>query len=239
MGVEGLVEIPYAVGAHRVEYVMKNQGIPVGFWRSVGNSFTGFFQECFMDEMAEAAKMDPVEYRLKLLGKSPRYAAVLKRVAELGEWNSPAPTGRARGIALHQSFGSIVGEVAEVSMVNATDVKVHKVACVVDCGIAINPSTVEAQMESAIVYGLSGAAYGKISIANGRAEQGNFPTYPVVRMAQMPVIKVEIMPSTEPHGGVGEPGTPPIAPAVVNAIAKLTGKRLRSLPLSNHGLNLV
>jgi len=239
MGVEGLVETPYAFGTHRVEYVLKNQGIPVGFWRSVGNSFTAFFQECFVDELAAAAKQDPVAFRLSLLKNKPRFAAVLKQAADLGGWSIPVPAGRARGVALHESFGSIVAEVVEISMVNATDVKVHQVACVVDCGLAINPSTVEAQMESAIVYGLSAAAYGKISLANGRAQQGNFPDYPVVRMAQMPVIKVRIVDSKEAHGGVGEPGTPPIAPALVNALAKLTGRRLRSLPLSNHHFNLV
>ncbi len=192
-----------------------------------------------MDELAEAAKADPVAFRMGLLKAKPRFAAVLKQAADLGGWSTPVPAGRARGVALHESFGSIVAEVVEISMLNATDVKVHQVACAVDCGLVINPSTVEAQLESAIVYGLSAAAFGKISIANGRAQQSNFPDYPVVRMAQMPVIKVRIVDSKEAHGGVGEPGTPPIAPALVNALAKLTGRRLRSLPLSNHRINLV
>jgi isoquinoline 1-oxidoreductase beta subunit len=239
MGVEGLAETPYAFGTHRVEYAMKNQGVPVGFWRSVGNSFTAYFQECFMDELAEAAKADPVAFRMSLLKAKPRFAAVLQKAAELGDWDKPVLAGRARGVALHESFGSIVAEVVEISLASATDVKVHQVACAVDCGLVINPDTVEAQMESAIVYGLSGAAYGKIAVEKGRAQQSNFPDYPVVRMAQMPPIKVHIMASSEAHGGVGEPGTPPIAPALVNALAKLTGKRLRSLPLSQHGFNLV
>ena len=239
MGVEGLAETPYAFGTHQVEYALKNQGVPVGFWRSVGNSFTGYFQECFMDELAEAAKADPVAFRLSLLKAKPRFAAVLQKAAELGEWDKPLPAGRARGVALHESFGSIVAEVVEISQPSAGEVKVHQVACAVDCGLVINPDTVEAQMESAIVYGLSGAAYGKIAIENGRAQQGNFPDYPVVRMAQMPAMKVHVMASEAAHGGVGEPGTPPIAPALVNALAKLTGKRLRSLPLSQHGLTLV
>jgi isoquinoline 1-oxidoreductase beta subunit len=142
-------------------------------------------------------------------------------------------------VALHKSFGSIVAEVAEVSLTGGTQLKVHRVACAVDCGMVINPDTVAAQMESAIVYGLTAAAFGKITVENGRVKESNFPDYPMVRMAQMPSIQVRIMDNREAHGGVGEPATPPIAPAVANALAKLTGKRLRSLPLSQHGIALV
>jgi isoquinoline 1-oxidoreductase beta subunit len=237
--VEGLAETPYDFGARHVEYAMRNQGVPVGFWRSVGNSLTAFFQESFMDELAEAAQADPVAYRLALLGKEPRFAAVLKAAAELGDWGKPLPPGRARGVALHKSFGSIVAEVAEVSLTGGTQLKVHRVACAVDCGMVINPDTVAAQMESGIVYGLTAAAFGKITVENGRVKESNFPDYPMVRMAQMPSIQVRIMDNREAHGGVGEPATPPIAPAVANALAKLTGKRLRSLPLSQHGIALV
>ena len=237
--VEGLAETPYDFGARRVDYVMRNQGVPVGFWRSVGNSLTAFFQECFVDEMAEAARADPVAYRLALLRNQPRFAAVLDAAAKLGEWGMPVPAGRARGVALHKSFDSIVAQVAEISLVNGTNLKVHRVACAVDCGMAINPETVTAQMESAIVYGLTAAAFGKITVEKGRVKEGNFPDYRMVRMAQMPSIDVHIVASREPHGGVGEPGTPPIAPAVVNALVRLTGKRLRSLPLSRHGITLV
>jgi isoquinoline 1-oxidoreductase beta subunit len=180
--------------------------------------------------MAHATGKDPFEYRRGLLAAHPRHKAVLELAAAKAGWGQPLPAGRARGIALHESFASIVAEVAEVS-IEGGQPRVHRVVCAVDCGTVVNPDTVEAQMQGAIVFGLSAALYGRITLKNGRVEQNNFPDYEVVRMAQMPVIETHIVPSAEAPGGVGEPGTPPIAPAVANALFALNGQRLRQLPL--------
>jgi isoquinoline 1-oxidoreductase beta subunit len=202
----------------------------VGSWRSVGHSYNAFFTESFVDELAHATGLDPYAYRRNLLGQHPRHLAVLDLAATKAGWGQLLPAGRARGIALHESFGSICAEVAEVS-VEGDQVRVHKVVCAIDCGVVVNPDTVEAQMQSSIVYGLSAALFGEITIANGRVEQTSFPSYDALHMAQMPVIETHIMPSTAAPGGVGEPGTPPIAPAVTNALYALTKKRVRSLPI--------
>jgi isoquinoline 1-oxidoreductase beta subunit len=210
--------------------------VPVGFWRSVGHSHQAFFKESFIDEVAQAAAQDPVAFRASLLKNHPRHLRVLQRVAELSGWSTPladTPDGskRARGAALHQSFGSVVAQVAEVSVNAQRQIRVHKVWCVIDCGFAINPNLIRQQMESAVVFGLSAALYGDISIVKGQVQQSNFHDYAALRINECPDVQTEIISSAEPPEGVGEPGTPPIAPAVANALFALTGQRLRSLPL--------
>jgi isoquinoline 1-oxidoreductase beta subunit len=229
--VEGAVEMPYAVPNVHVDYVMTDTGIPVGFWRSVNHSFNAFAVEGFIDELAHAAGQDPYEYRRGLLANAPRYLRVLELAATRAGWGSPPPEGVFRGIAVHKSFESYVAQVAEVSVGSDGAVRVHRVVCAVDCGPVVNPDTVEAQMQSGIVYGLTAALHGEIGIDAGRVVQGNFHDYPMLLMAGMPRIEVHIVPSTDSQGGVGEPGTPPIAPAVCNAIFAATGKRIRKLPI--------
>ncbi len=206
--------------------------MPVGFWRSVGSSQNAFITaECFLDEIAAAAGRDPYELRLEYLTNAPRHTRVLELAATKAGWSQPALPGRHRGIAVAESFGSVVAEVAEVSVSPEGEVRVHRVVCAVDCGVVVNPDTVEAQMEGGIVYGLTAALRGEITVANGQVQQSNFHDYPMLRINEMPVVEVHIVPSTDPPGGVGEPGTPPIAPAVVNAIFAATGKRVRKLPI--------
>ncbi len=229
--VEGGMAMPYAVPNVHVDYVLTDTGIPVGFWRSVNNSFNAFAVESFIDELAHAAKKDPYEYRRDLLGKAPRHLGVLNLAASKAGWGTPLPAGRAHGIAVHKSFDSYVAEVAEVSVDADGTPRVHRVVCAVDCGPVVNPDTVEAQMQSAIVYGLTAALWGEITIDKGRVQQSNFHDYRMLRLAEMPVVQVHIVPSSDAQGGVGEPGTPPIAPAVCNAIFALTGKRIRKLPI--------
>jgi isoquinoline 1-oxidoreductase beta subunit len=228
--VEGAVEMPYAVPNVHVDYVLTDTGVPVGFWRSVNHSFNAFAVESFIDELAHAAGQDPYEYRRTLLAAAPRYLRVLELAATRAGWGSTLPAGVFRGIAVHKAFESYVAQVAEVSVAADGTVRVHRVVCAVDCGPVVNPDTVEAQMQSGIVYGLTAALYGEIGIERGRVTQGNFHDYQMLLMADMPLIEVHIVPSTDPQGGVGEPGTPPIAPAVGNAIFAATGKRIRTLP---------
>jgi isoquinoline 1-oxidoreductase subunit beta len=227
---EGLFDQPYGVPAQRMEHVATRMGVPVGFWRSVGHSHNAFFSESFIDELAAAGKTDPLVFRRRLLGKAPRYLAVLNLAAEKAAWTSPPPPGRARGVALHESFGSIVAQVAEVSLGPAGP-RVHKVVCAIDCGTVVNPGIVAQQMESSVVFGLTAALHGRIDIHNGVVRQGNFADYPMVRMASTPQVETWIVPSERPPGGVGEPGVPPLAPAVANALFALTGERHRKLPL--------
>jgi isoquinoline 1-oxidoreductase beta subunit len=202
----------------------------------VGHSHQAFFKECFVDEVAAAAGQDAVAFRASLLQNHPRHLQVLHRVATLAGWGQPLPPApgggrRALGVALHQSFGSIVGQVAEVSLAPDRTIRVHRVCCVIDCGTAVDPNLIRQQMEGGIVFGLSAALYGRVTVENGRVQQSNFHDYPVLRMDACPAIETEIIASTEHPQGVGEPGTPPIAPAVANAVFALTGQRLRSLPL--------
>jgi isoquinoline 1-oxidoreductase beta subunit len=229
--VEGGVEMPYTVPNVHVDYALTDTGIPVGFWRSVNNSFNAFAVETFIDELANAAKKDPYEYRRDLLGKAPRHLGVLNLAASKAGWGTPAAAGRSRGIAVYKSFDSYVAEVAEISVGSDGAPRVHRVVCAVDCGPVVNPDIVEAQMQGAIVYGLTAALWGEITIDQGRVQQSNFHDYRMLRLAEMPVVEVHIVPSTESQGGVGEPGTPPIAPAVCNAIFAATGKRIRKLPI--------
>lgn len=228
---EGAHNLPYDLGQMQVDWVRKDTGVPVGFWRSVGSSHTAFSTECFVDEMAHAAGKDPLAFRLATLAKHPRHAGALKLAAEKAGWGKPLPKGMGRGIAVHESFGSYVAQVAEVSVDNDGHVRVHRVVIACDCGQVVNPDTVAAQMEGGMVYGLTAALYGEITLRDNRVEQRNFYDYKMLRMNEMPKCEVHIVPSNEKHGGVGEPGTPPIAPAVVNAIFAATGKRIRSLPI--------
>jgi isoquinoline 1-oxidoreductase subunit beta len=233
---EGAFDQPYEWPNARIGHAIVELPVPIGFWRAVGHSHQAFFKECFLDEAAAAAQQDPVAFRGALLAKHPRHLAVLKRAAELSGWGKeppPAPDGAkvARGVALHQSFGSIVAQVAEVSAAPDKTIRVHRVVCVIDCGRVVNPNLVKQQMESAIVFGLSAALYGEVRIDKGQVQQSNFHDYPVLRMGECPAIETDIIASREHPEGVGEPGTPPIAPAVANALFALTGQRLRNLPL--------
>jgi isoquinoline 1-oxidoreductase beta subunit len=228
--VEGVTGLPYAVPNLEVRYIQADLGVPVGFWRSVGHSHGAFVVECVVDELAALAGKDPVEYRRSLLAGSPRHLGVLELAAREAGWGTPAAPGRFRGVAVHESFGSWVAQVAEIS-IEAGAVRVHRVVCAVDCGQVVNPDTVVAQMESGIVFGLTAALKGRISLEKGRVKQGNFHDYPVLTMREMPRIDVHIVPSAMEPGGVGEPGTPPIAPAVANAVFAATGKRIRRLPI--------
>jgi isoquinoline 1-oxidoreductase beta subunit len=227
---EGLFDLPYGFASQHMSHVATKSGVPVGFWRSVGHSHNAFFSESFIDELAAATKQDPLDFRLKLLKDAPRYAAVLKLAADKAAWGTPLPVGRARGIALHKSFGSIVAQVAEVSLANG-QIRVHRVVCAIDCGTVVNPGTVAQQMESSVVYALSAALFGKIDIVGGVVQQSNFADAPMLTLSQTPVVETHIVPSTRHPAGVGEPAVPPLAPAVGNALFALTGKRQRALPL--------
>jgi isoquinoline 1-oxidoreductase beta subunit len=209
--------------------------VPVGFWRSVGHSHNAFFSESFIDELAHEAKQDPVAFRLALLQETPRHAAVLKLAAEKAGWPGfgparPLAAGRARGVALHESFGSVVAQVVEVSLVDGRP-RVHRVVCAADVGIVVNPGIVAQQMEGGVIFGLSAALFGRIDIEGSIVRQSNFPDYPVLTMADAPRIETHLITSTRAPSGVGEPGTPPIAPALANALFALTGRRLRVLPI--------
>ena len=230
--VEGVADSPYlkAIANHRVQLHDYRAPVPVLWWRSVGHSHTAFVMESMIDELARASGVDPVAYRRRLLADQPRHLGVLNLAAEKAGWGSPPPVGRARGVAVHECFGSYVAQVAEVSLANGR-IRVHRVVCAIDCGIAVNPATIEAQMESGIAFGLGAALESAITFADGRVQQSNFDDYRVLRLPAMPQVEVHIVPSRERPGGVGEPGTPPIAPAVANAVAALTGQRLRELPL--------
>ena len=230
-GVEGLSEIFYDVPNVQVENHIASSPVTTQWWRSVGHSHTAFAKECFIDELARAAGRDPVEFRRTLLAKEPRLLGVLNLAAEKAGWGRPTAPGVGRGNAVHKSFNSYVAEVAEVLVGKDGSVKVQRVVCAVDCGIAVNPDIVRAQMESGIAYGLGAALDGAITLEGGVVQQANFDRYRTLRMNDMPVVEVHIVPSSEAPTGVGEPGLPPIAPAVANAVAALTGKPVRRLPL--------
>ena len=230
---EGAVHLPYIMANKRTAFSDYQSPIQVGFWRSVGSSQNAFFTESFMDECAHAAGQDPYSFRLAKLGETPRFKAVLEQTAQLGGWG--AKDGKFRGIALHKSFGSIVGQVCTISQVGDKEFSIDEFACVVDCGVYINPDTIEAQMEGGIIFGLSAALFGQITWDQGSVVQSNFPDYDMVRMNVSPAIKVHIMENDHYPGGVGEPGTPPAAPALTNAIYAATGTRIRELPLMNSG----
>jgi len=230
--VEGTVELPYTIPNLLIEYVMANTGVPIGAWRSVYPSQNVFALECFLDELASLAGKDPVDFRLQMMDDHPRMKRVLELAAEKSGWGTPAPEGRFRGVAFSPPsfFRTPVTQVVEVS-VEREAVRVHRVVCAIDCGIVINPDTVAAQMESGIVYGLTAALMGEITIERGGVREGNFDTYGLLTLDQMPEVEVHIVNSNEPPSGTGEPGLPAIAPAVANAIAAATGRRIRSMPL--------
>ena len=228
---DGAINLPYALPNAHVEYLrMEPPGIPTAFWRSVGPSHNVFVVESFMDELAAAAKKDPVDYRLALLAGSPRAKAVVRLAAERAGWGRPLPKGRGRGVATQFVFGTYLAEVAEVEVSKDGEVRVQRVVCAVDCGLVVNPDTVQAQVQSAVVFGISAALFGKITLKDGRVEQSNFDTYRALRMSETPPIEVHIVRNTEAPGGMGEPGTSAIVPAVVNAIFAATGRCLRKLP---------
>ncbi len=228
---EGLFDLPYGFANQHMSHAATRMGVPVGFWRSVGHSHNAFFSESFIDELAFETKQGPLALRRTLLKDAPRHLAVLNLAAEKAQWGSPLPKGRARGIALHESFGSIVAEVAEVSLQDGKP-RVHRVVCAIDCGTVVNPDTVAQQMESAVVFGLTAALYGRIDIHDGVVQQNNFPSYPMLTLAETPVVQTWCVPSSRAPAGVGEPGVPPLAPAVAGALFDLTGQRRRLLPLS-------
>ena len=222
----------YDLADAHVSWSPPTVGVPVLWWRSVENTHMAFSKEVMIDELAHAARQDPIAFRLALLGEHPRHVGALKLAAEKAGWDSPfsKEKGRGRGVAVHESFGSVVAQVAEVT-VSGDKITVDRVVCAVDCGIAVTPDVVKAQMQSGIGYGLSAALYGKITLTDGHVDQTNFHQYQVLRINDMPrAIEVYIVPSTNPPSGVGEPGTPPIAPAVANAVRAATGIRLHTLP---------
>jgi isoquinoline 1-oxidoreductase subunit beta len=228
--VEGINDIAYEIPHIQVEYNKADPGIPTTYWRSVGYSQNTFFTESFLDELAAAGGKDPLEVRRRLLAKTPRMKAVLELAAEKAGWGKPLPAGHGRGISVVNNIGSFNAQVAEVSL-DKGKLKVHRIVCAVDCGHVVNPAIVEAQIQSGIVYGLSAALKGGITIKNGRVEQQNFNQYEVLRIDEMPVVEVHIVPSDKAPGGIGEASTPTTAPAVANAIFAITGKRLRKLPI--------
>ncbi|HEY9267927.1 MAG TPA: xanthine dehydrogenase family protein molybdopterin-binding subunit [Methylotenera sp.] len=232
--VEGVADSPYmkAIADHHVSLHTVKASIPVLWWRSVGHSHSAFAMESLIDEMAHAAGKDSLEYRRVLLKDHPRHLAALNLAAEKANWGKTLPKGVFRGIAVHESFGSYVAQVAEVSVTKGA-VKVHRVVCAIDCGLSVNPDSLVAQMESSVSYGLGAALQSEITFKDGMVQQSNFHDYKVMRMADMPKVEVHIVPSTEKMGGVGEPAVPPVAPAVANAIFAATGKRIRSLPIGD------
>jgi isoquinoline 1-oxidoreductase beta subunit len=234
---EGAINLVYALPNLHVEYVqVEPPGIPTAFWRSVGPSHNVFVTESFMDELAAAAKQDPVAYRLAVLEKNPRAKAVLALAAEKAGWGQPLPERVGRGVSLQFVFATYMAQVAEVEVSKDGAVNVRRVVCAVDCGTVVNPDTVQAQIQSAVIFGITAALHGEITLKNGRVEQTNFDTYQVLRMNEAPAIEVHIVASSEPPGGMGEAGTSAIVPAVANAIFAATGKRLRKMPVDTRAL---
>ena len=232
--VEGFANIPYAIPNVRVGCMLKNTHVPVMFWRSVGSSQNAFFVESYIDELAQAAGQDPYKFRRTLLAGKSDFLGVLDTIAEKSDWGKPLGQGRGRGIAIHECYGSIIGQVAEVTVSQKGEVKVDRVVAAVDCGHVVNPGIVEAQIQSGVIYGLSAALYGEITIKQGRVEQGNFDEYQVVRLADTPKIEVYLaLSGGKKWGGIGEPGTAATAPAIANAVFAATGTRVRSMPLKN------
>ena len=224
------IEVPYAVQALREEHVKIESPLPTGYWRSVGASNNAFAIECFIDEIAIRAGRDPLEYRLALLAKAPRHAAVLRYAGERAGWGAPLKAGSARGLAVYESFGSVVAQVVEASIVQEA-IRVERVVCAIDCGTAVLPDAVHAQLEGSIAFGLSAALKEEIRVASGRVRQASFEDYPILTLAEMPRVETYILESSAEPAGVGEPAVPIVAPALANAVFAATGRRLRRLPL--------
>jgi isoquinoline 1-oxidoreductase beta subunit len=237
-GLAKATDWPHAVPAQKISLASTDLGVPVTWMRSVGAAASLFALECFLDEMAAAAKTDVLAYRRRLLLLRPRELAVMDKVAALAQWERPAAPGRHRGFAMNIANGSVVAQIVELEVSARREVRLHRIHCVVDCGAAMNPDAVTAQMEGGIIFGLSGALFGEISLKDGAVQQKNFDQYPLLTLAQTPDIEVTILPSDSPVGGVGEEAVPPVAPAVANALFSATGRRLRSLPLMRNGLTL-
>ncbi|GLH80321.1 aldehyde dehydrogenase [Bradyrhizobium sp. SSBR45G] len=234
---EGAIDLVYALPNFHVEYVrVEPPGIQTAFWRSVGPSHNVFVTESFIDELADAAKQDPVAYRRALLHHNPRAKVVLDLAAEKAGWGAPLPKGWGRGIALQNAFGSLLAQVAEVEIAKDGSVRVHRVVCAMDCGIVVNPDTVQAQLQSGVMFGVTAALYGEITLKNGRVQQANFDSYQVLRINEAPAVEVHLVKSVEPPGGMGEAGTSGIVPAIANAVFAATGKRLRKMPIDPNAL---
>ena len=229
--IEGVNDMPYAIPNMRAELHTTKLGVPVLWWRSVGHTHTAYVVETMMDQLAAKAGKDPVEFRLALLKDKPRHAGVLKLAAERAGWTSPPPAGTYRGVAVHESFHTFVAQVAEMTMTGDGKAKVERVVCAVDCGVAVNPDIIKSQMEGGIGYGLGAALHDAITLTGGAVDQGNFDTYRPLRISEMPNVEVHIVASNEKPTGVGEPGVPPAAAAVANAVFKATGKPILALPL--------
>ncbi|HEV2574596.1 MAG TPA: xanthine dehydrogenase family protein molybdopterin-binding subunit [Beijerinckiaceae bacterium] len=232
--VEGAANMPYAIPNLKVDLSTVSSKIPVLWWRSVGSTHTAYAVETFVDELAAAAKRDPIDFRLAMLDKHPRHAAVLKLAAEKAGWGTPLPQGRFRGVALHESFSTFVAQVVEITVKSGNDFSVDRVVCAVDCGTAINPDQIRAQMEGGIGFGLGAILQEELTLTGGVVDQQNYDTYTPLRINQMPKVEVHIVASNEPPTGVGEPGVPPIGPAVANALRAATGKTVRQLPILKH-----
>jgi isoquinoline 1-oxidoreductase beta subunit len=229
--VEGVQELPYTSPNRRVDLTTTDVGVPVLWWRAVGSTHTAYAVEAFIDELAEAAGKDPVAFRMAMLDKHPRHAAVLKLAAEKAGWGQPLPAGRFRGVALAESFSTIVAQIAEVSIVNGQP-KVHRVVCALDCGVAVNPDNIRAQVEGGVGFGLGAVLKSRLTLDKGRVVEGNFDGYEVLRIEDMPQVEVHIIPSSAKPTGVGEPGVPPIGPAVANAYYQAARRRVRVLPFN-------
>jgi isoquinoline 1-oxidoreductase beta subunit len=238
--VEGAAEPPYAFPNIHVDYVrVEPPGIPTAFWRGVGSTHNVFVVESFIDELAAAAKQDPLAYRKALLGHNPRALAVLTLAAEKAGWGRPLPARRGRGVSVQFAFGSYLSQVAEVEVATDGTIRVHRIVCAVDCGLVVNPDTIAAQMEGGSIFGLTAALHGAITLKDGRVEQGNFDTYPPMRIDEVPVIETHLVKSTEAPGGIGETPTAAVAPAVTNAIFAATAKRIRTLPIDTNLLKSI
>ncbi|MFW1678134.1 molybdopterin cofactor-binding domain-containing protein [Pontibacter sp. JAM-7] len=236
--VEGVATMPYAIPNLKVELTTTQKQVTVQWWRSVGHSHTAFVVETFIDLLASQAGKDPVDFRMQLLAKHPRWQGVLKLAAEKANWGAPLPKGWGRGIAVHESFSTYVAQVAAVSVQANGQYKVERVVCAVDCGVPVNPDVIKAQMEGGIGFGLGPVINSEITLQKGKVTETNFHNYQVLRINQMPEVEVHIVPSTEPPTGVGEPGVPPIAPAVANALSAATGKRFYRLPIKPETLTM-
>ena len=229
----GDAQLGYTVPDLLIEYAMRNTHIPVGPWRGVNTNQNAVYIECFMDEVARAAGADPLEFRRALMAKHPKHLAVLNAAAERAGWGKPLPAGVHRGIAQFMGYGSYSAAVAEVSVNSAGEVKVHRMVLALDCGHAVNPHQIAAQVEGSVAYGLSATFYGEMTVEKGRMTELNFHNYPILRLAEMPKVETVIVPTYDFWGGVGEPTICVVAPAVLNAIFAATGKPMRSLPLKN------